>query len=336
MATLKDIAKIAGVSMTTVSRVLNYDDSLSVMDDTRERIFKAAKKLDYKKFDESRMPIFDEESVVIGISHCFSLEEELSDSYYFSLRTGIEKTCFDYKIKSKLVFKTDIDDYSDFEEVNGLIVLGRYSEVNTRKLEKLNKPIVFVDFVPKGLTSDSISVDFKRAVHKCMNYLFELGHEKIGFIGGKSYKDIYEDGYVDPRQKYYSQIMHSKKLYHEKYIKIGEFNVESGYKLGHELISEAPDLTAIFAASDPIAIGVMRAAKELGKKIPGDISIIGFDDISMADFLSPALTTIRVHTELMGRLSVMYILDQIKNDRKIPLRTSIPTELVVRETCRKL
>jgi len=337
MATLKDIAKIAEVSMATVSRVLNYDDSLSVAEDTRKRIFKAAQKLDYKKFDDSRIPDFEEDKLTIGISHCFTLEEELSDSYYFSIRTGIEKACFEYNIKSKVIFNNNnLVNIDQIDDVDGIIAIGRYSKENILKFEELGKPIVFVDSIPFNRKFDSICVDFKKPTNEILDYLFSLGHKEIAYVGGVAYRDKHADGFVDPREKYFTKRMIEENYYDERNVYIGEFNVNSGYELGKKVLKENKRITAIFAASDPIAIGITKAAKELGIKIPDEISLTGFDDISMADFISPTLTTVHVHTELMGSLSVSHLIDQIKNNRKIPIITYVPTHLILRESCRKI
>jgi len=337
MATLKDIAKIANVSMATVSRVLNYDDSLSVAEETRKRVFKAAQKLDYKKYDDSRIPDFEEDKLTIGISHCFTLEEELSDSYYFSIRTGIEKACFEHNIKSKVIFNNnDLVNMDQIEDVDGVIAIGRYSKENILKFEKLGKPIVFVDSIPFNRKFDSVCVNFKRPTNEILDYLFKLGHKKIAYIGGIAYKDKHPDGFVDPREKYFAFRMKSEGYYDQKNIYVGEYNVNSGYEIGKKVLSTNKDITAIFAASDPIAIGITKAAKELGVRIPEDISLTGFDDISMADFITPTLTTVHVHTELMGSLGVSHLIDQIKSLREIPIITYVPTKLIIRNSCIKI
>lgn len=337
MATLKDIAKIANVSMATVSRVLNYDDSLSVAESTRKRVFKAAQKLDYKKFDDSRIPDFEEDKLTIGISHCFTLEEELSDSYYFSIRTGIEKACFEHNIKSKVIFNNNnLVNIDQINDVDGIIAIGRYSKENIVKFEKLKKPIVFVDSIPFNKKFDSVCVDFKEPTNKILDYLFDLGHKNIAYIGGKSYKDEHEEGFVDPREKYFTYRMRKEGFYKKNNIFIGEFNVNSGYEIGKKVLKNNKKITAIFAASDPIAIGIAKAAKELNLKIPEDISLTGFDDISMAEFVTPTLTTVHVYTELMGSLGVSHLIDQIKNSREIPIITYVPTKMIKRNSCIKI
>jgi len=337
MATLKDIAAIAKVSVSTVSRVLNYDRTLSVSDSTRENVFKAAEELNYKKMkSKSKIEEKKKDDLLIGIIEWYSMSEELSDPYYLSIRSGIERACFEKKIQIKTLFKENGKiDTDQLEGVDSIIAIGKYSQKEVKSFSKFTQNIVFVDSSPNDYLYDSIVVDFKDAMTNVINYFIEKGHEKIAFIGGKEYVGDDQEELIDPRESSFINILSNKNLLNEDLIVNGPFDVESGYNLAKEIINKG-DFTAIFVASDSMAVGALRALNELKYKIPKDISIIGFNDISTAEYMTPPLTTVKVYTEYMGRTAVEKILSKINFDRIIPQKTVIPTELIERKSVKKL
>lgn len=337
MATLKDIAEIAQVSVTTVSRVLNYDKTLSVSDATRENVFKAAEELNYKKMkSKSYIQEKNKEELLIGIIEWYSMSEELSDPYYLSIRSGIERACFERKIQIKTIFKEDGTIQTDqLTDVDSIIAIGKYSQKEVKLFSSFTQNIVFVDSSPNDHLYDSIVIDFNDAMNNVIDYLMGKGHEEIAFIGGKEYVGDEREELIDPRESAFIDILSKKNLLNKELIVNGPFNVESGYNLAKEII-EKGDFSAIFVASDSMAVGALRALTELEYRIPEDISIVGFNDIPTAEYLTPPLTTVKVYTEYMGRTAVEKILSKINFDRIIPQKTVIPTELIERESVREL
>ncbi len=333
MATLKDIAEIANVSVSTVSRVLNYDQTLSVSDQTRENVFKAAEELNYKKLkSKSDLQKKKKEELLIGIIEWYSMSEELSDPYYLSIRSGIERACFERKIQIKTIFKEDGKIHMDhLSDVDSIIAIGKYSQNEVKMFSSFTQNIVFVDSCPNDHLYDSVVVDFYDAMENVIDYLIDKGHEAIAFLGGKEFVGDDQEELIDPRESAFINILSNKNLLNKELIVNGPFNVESGYNLAKEIVSKG-DFTAIFVASDSMAVGAIRALNELDFKIPKDISIVGFNDIPTAEYLMPPLTTVKVYTEYMGRTAVEKILSKINFDRMIPQKTVIPTELVERES----
>jgi len=336
MATIKDIAKLAEVSPATVSRVLNYDMKLSVSDKTREMVFKAARELHYEKYkknkDKAHKINKKNEDLVIGISQWYSPQQELADPYYLAIRSGIEKECYENKIKTVTIFKDENGiSTNELKSVDAIIAIGKYSENEIKVFSNLNNNLIFVDSSPNDKIYDSIVIDFRNAVRNVLDYFFSDGHTKIAYIGGKEYvgRNYYE--IKDPREIYFRQYLEERNLYNENFIRTGVFSVEDGYKLTKALVEEV-EITAIFVASDSMAVGALRALHELDIKVPEDISIIGFDDITTAEYLIPPLTTIRVHTEYMGRVAVQRIINKLMYERDIPQKIVIPTELIIRES----
>lgn len=325
MATIKEIAEIAGVSVTTVSRVLNFDDTLNVQDETKRRVFEAADRLEYQIKDKRRK----KKKLKLGLLCSYSPEEELEDTFYLSIRIAIEKKID--KEGFKKVPVTSEDEPDDVSKLDGIICLGTFSKSIVEKIRAFHKPAVFIDAVGDEELFDSIVVNLKYAVKKVMDYLTDAGHKRIAFIGGR---DIDSDGkeIVDMRMPIFSAYLKERELLREEYIKIGGFTPKNGYRMGKELLELEERPTAIFCANDSLAIGCYKAIQEAQLKVPDDISVVGFNDISMTKYLVPPLTTVHVPMDFMGEEAVNLLAERINSNREISMHVSVPAKLVVRES----
>ncbi|NBI05895.1 LacI family DNA-binding transcriptional regulator [Senegalia massiliensis] len=328
MATLNDIAKKAGVSASTVSRVLNYDETLNVPDETRKKIFEAAESLSYKV----RKKVKKNNNLTLGLYYSYSLEEELQDTYYLSIRVAIEKKLKNENINVYRIRKNDKK--IDIKDLDGIICLGFFIEEDIDKIRSFNKPAIFVDSNPDDQVFDCVIIDLWKSTKDAVEYLINLGHKNIGFIGGVDI-DIYGTKYYDLRQEAFEKISKEKDIYHGEFIQIGEYNPKSGYMLMKEIMNKEKKPTAIIIANDSMSIGAYKAANEMNINIPKDISIISFNDIPAAQYLVPPLSTIRLNTEFMGEVAVNMIKERIESKRKIPLKLTIPTKLIERESVYK-
>ena len=328
MATIKEIAEAAGVSIATVSRVLNYDETLSVQNQTRKRIFEAAEQLDYSVKKKNR-----KHKLKIGVLYSYSLEEELEDTYYLSVRVAIEKRIEDSGHKKYQI--TDKDRKDNLLSLDGIVCLGTFSQSMVDWIESFEKPIVFVDTVMDSEKFDSVAHDIKNAVNKVLNHLSDQGHERIAFIGGN---EVDSDGkeVKDKRLHTYRKYMARADILREAYIKIGRYTPKYGYLLMKELLDQKERPTAVFVANDSLAIGCYKAVSEQGLKIPDDISIVGYNDISAAKYMVPPLTTARLYMEFMGQRAVDMIEERIFSGREICVQTFIPAKLIVRESVKKI
>ncbi|SMG48921.1 LacI family DNA-binding transcriptional regulator [Paenibacillus aquistagni] len=325
MATIKDIADIANVSIATVSRVLNYDETLNVTDETRQRVFEAAEQLSYQVSNKKRR----KKKFKIGLCYSYSLEEELNDTYYLSIRVALEKKLEAEGLK---VYRIRSGDQPEqLRSIDGIICLGFFLREDIERIASYQKPVVFIDSSPDEDLFDSVVIDFHKATKKALDYLMELGHTKIGFIGGVD-TDKYGNHYYDLRQEVFEGYLKEKGLYSEGYIKIGGYNPKDGYLLLKQLLELEEKPTAVFVANDTIAVGLYKACSELGYRIPEDISIIGFNDISAAQFMVPPLTTIRLNTEFMGETAVSLLQERLMSERELSLKVTIPTQLIIRES----
>lgn len=326
MATIKDIADLANVSITTVSRVLNYDETLNVAPETRQRIFEAAEELEYvivpKKKSKTKMKV--------GLYYSYSLEEELVDTYYLSIRVALEKKLREKGIDFQKLLKEESK--KGIEKLNGIICLGNFKKDEIEIIKGYNKPCVVIDSNPDDSYFDSVVIDFYSATRKALDYLINLGHKQIGFIGGIE-TDMYGNRFKDLRQQVFERYLQEKGIFNEEFVKIGGYNPKDGYVLLREMLTSGPNRpTALFVGNDTIAIGCYKAAHELGVNIPEDLSIVGFNDVSSAQYMVPPLTTIKLYTEIMGETAVDLLLDRIETKRKVCKKVTISTNLIERES----
>ncbi|WP_101842835.1 LacI family DNA-binding transcriptional regulator [Halobacillus sp. Marseille-P3879] len=341
MTTIKEIASKSNFSNTTVSRVLNNDNTLSVAMETRQRILEVAKELGYKTLQERKKENKTPtrvESAKIGILLCHTVEEELNDAYFLSIRQGIEKECRERGITAtELVRFTSLGSEQISKDISHLIIVGR---INTQILDHITEDqdqlenIVYINHTVDSDKYDSIVIDFDKATRRALDHLLDCGYKRIGFIGGQEREHFYDSkiDFEDDRQVSFKKFMEEKSLFDPDVFYTGEFTMANGYELMKKAISKGNLPEAFFAASDAMAIGAMRALQENQYNVPKDVSIIGFNDIELAQFASPPLTTVKVQTEEMGRLGVKLMIDRLEG-REIPVKVTVPTELVIRESC---
>lgn len=336
MATIKDIAKKVGVSPATVSRVLNFDHTLSVSDEKRKTILEVAEELNYTP-PRKRKSKKNKQKITIGLIHWYTVKQELEDPYYMSIRIGIENMCYEDDIEIIKIYKPENYDFSNLRAVDGIIAIGKFSDNDIRNFRDKTDKIVFVDSSPRELEFDSIVLDFKKSVLTSLNYLYEQGHRRIGLISGIEYIGSDKHPLGERREMIFREFMMGKGLYNPKDSYIGVFLAESGYKLMKKAINSKEGLpTAFFVASDSMAIGALRALHENDLKVPEDISIIGFNDIPTAKYTVPPLTTIRVYKEFMGETAVELLLERIMKKRVISKKVIAPTELIIRKSVKSI
>ncbi|MFJ7727425.1 LacI family DNA-binding transcriptional regulator [Neobacillus sp. NPDC097160] len=327
MATIKDIAQLAGVSIATVSRVLNYDTTLSVGDETKKRIFEAAEELSYKK-----KPVRKQESGKIALLQWYTEKEELEDLYYMSIRLGVENRCRHHGIHMAKYFQDNYDELKD-DEIQGLIAIGKFSSKQVKELHSITKNIVFVDSSPDEERFDSIVIDFVKATEKVLQHFVEKGHSDIGYIGGREgFKDktsIIED----QRELVFKRYLKENGLLNEAFMYSGTFSADDGHSLMKKAIQEHGDNlpTAFFVGNDSLAVGALRALLEEGIAVPERVNIIGVNDISISKYVFPSLSTIKVYTELMGETAVDTLLERIEG-RKTAKKIFIATKLILRNS----
>lgn len=325
MATIKDIAERAGCSIATVSRVLNYDKSLSVSDEMKQKIFQVAEELDYRKKSAKKIA-----SYKIAIVNWYTDKEELEDMYYMSIRLGIESKCAELQIQ---VEKTFLNRQEISEGIDGIIAVGKFNLQQVALLREKTNNIVFVDCSPDDDLYDSVVSNFTKATENVLNHFIDKGHKNIGFIGGReTYKDVLEE-IEDPRKVMFEKLLSGKELYNAKNEYVGTFSVTDGYELMKQAIKEHGEElpTAFFLGNDAMAIGALKALHEEDIKVPERVSIIGVNDISVSKYVHPPLSTVKVYTSLMGETAVDMLVERIE-ERQIPKKVILSTKLEIRES----
>lgn len=330
-ATLADIANLANVSTSTVSRVLNFDDTLQVQARTRRKIIEAAEELSYN-FENKKV-----KQRTLGFYFSISAKIETEDVFYHDLRLEIEILLKISGINLQII--TSDDTPRTVKNINGIIALGLFMDNEELDwLEEFQKPLIFIDSNPNPDKYISVEFDLYKSTEKALTYLLDMGHTKIGFIGGDDEieNDDYLLTYTDDRENAYRNFMLKNNLLREDYIKIGDFTPEGGYSKFMSMFSQADPPTALFVANDSLVIGCYRAAYELGLRIPDDVSVIGFNDIESAKYLIPSLSTIRLDMKVMAELAVQFMYSIVKEDLNQPMRVIIPNELLIRDSVKKL
>lgn len=335
MATIREVAKKAGVSITTVSRILNNDDSFNVSKITKEKVLKVIKQLNYeRKKNKNRISQSN-----ISVIKCFDEKIENEDPYFVSLKINLENMLkkkvskvkfFDLEEIEKLIKYNEI---SNFSLTDAVIFIGETSKEKLKFFKSLNENIICVDVYDTDNITDYIKFDMRNSVEIVLNYIFKLNHKKIGLLVGRNkvVKNL-----VDFREKYFKETMVKNGLYREEYLQIGDFSMESGYIMMKEILKLEDRPTAVFCGNDSIAMGAYKAIRENKLKIPEDISIIGFNDLKLSQYSIPPLTTIKIDTKLIAQETVNSLIELLEGKRDYHKKVFLPIELIERESCQKI
>jgi len=328
--TIVDVAKAAGVSYVTVSRVAN--DQPYVKSETRNRVVKAMARLGYVANRQARS-LRGGSSNVVGL-----LVQDLITEYIGEIIRGIdielEKSKYEMflytthrgKARESEYVRTLIQGMAD----GLLLVLPRNPEMYLQTLRERQFPYVLIDHQGIERTDPAVGASNFKGGYDATKYLLELGHRRIGFITG-----MMDMGCAQDRLKGYAQaLMEHPVEYEAELVKYGDFFQPTGYALAQELLALPHPPTAIFASNDVMAFGVMDAARDCGLHIPEDISIIGFDGIPQSAHTRPPLTTVRQPLEEMGRLATQMLLANIKDRTRVVDYKELPTEIIQRESCK--
>lgn len=334
MATLKDIAKKAGVSTATVSRILNGDASINVRSETRKKVYEAAEELEYTSLMKKYSKRVNKAAPLrVLVVHCFTEQNEIEDPYYLSIRFGLEHEAKDKGMEIIKVYRQDDGfNFDHIGSIDGIIAIGELSSSEIEMMQQYHQNLVFLDHTPKISGYDAIVVDLYQSIREMIDFLMANGHKKIGYIGGR---DTFSTDEVDIRERAFVEIMNQMNELDSRYINIGDFSIESGYNLVKQHIVKDELADAYVIANDSMAIGALRAFAEKGIQVPKDVSIISINDIPTAKFTMPPLTTIKIHSEDMGRIAVRTLLDRIDSEREVAIKILVSTKLIVRESVAK-
>lgn len=288
MTTIKEIAEKVGVSSAAVSRVLNYDERISVSDETRDAIFSTAERLGYKK--RVIYPKIENVAMLFFTNN----EDELEDVFYHGVREEIIKQAKKTNIQLSIYDRNDGMDGIP-KDLNAFIAVGWLTRKEINKLYKICKKGVFIGTSPDEKLFDAVKPNMDSFVTQMVDYFIEKGHKSIGFIGGSDRNIDTEKPAMDVREWSFRQSAAYYGCLNEEYILISErFTVDDGYRMGKELLKKESLPTALCIASDTLAVGVLQALNEEGIVIPEQMAVFSINDVNIAKYLSPPLTTIHI------------------------------------------
>jgi LacI family transcriptional regulator len=337
--TIRQLARISGVSIGTVSRALNgYAD---VSPETRERVMRLARELDYTPAAAARS-LKTQRSHVIGVFlETGEGHPDLQHPFFHEVLVGLKHSIgtAGYDL---LLFASEHPGNSygshtylkraRHHDVEGAVLMGTDPEdAEVRRLVRSDLPTVGVDVEIEGPATTFVISDNADGAAKAVRYLHSLGHRRIATITG-----LLETKPGIDRLKGYRQALQATGLaYRDEYVAYGDFYVESGRRAMADLLSLDEPPTAVFAASDMMALGAIRAAGDAGYSVPADLSVIGFDDIQLADHMNPPLTTVRQDKAGLGAAAGTALMRLIDGEHDaVQPSTVIPVELVRRGSTR--
>lgn len=329
--TIKDIAKLANVSHTTVSRALN--NSPYINEETKAKIKALAKELNYVP-NYSAKSLVLLKSYVIGVFFS-SISEGTSDAFFHEIVKGVNKVM---DKEYNLVIR-GIDDYKnshpiDKRNFDGIIVVSQSKNDDKfiqTVLEKNIPTVVINRFIENEGLVNIIPNDTKGA-YDAVTHFIENNHKKIAMIEGN--KEFESNKY---RKNGYLKALYDNSIsINEKFIISGRYNMQSGYENMKKLLELKDRPTAVFCANDDIGVGAMKAISEEGLKVPDDISIIGFDDSNFCNYVTPQLTSVRKDSLTMSQYGGTNLLNIINNKEVYKEKLYIESKLVVRKSVKKL
>ncbi len=328
MVTIKDIAKAAGVSPSTVSRALN--DSPLINPRTRERIKELARKLGYERNELAR-------SLVKGRSKALGLlVADITNPFFAEITKGVGDVAHG-RGYGLILCNTDDDPRREHsyslllrrKRVDGLILTSvTLEDPNLVELARSGVPLVLVSRLCRSVDAPYVTVDNRLGARLAVEHLLELGHRRIACITGPKEIDSSRD-----RAEAFQEVLEEAGLRVPRgWVVFTDFTWEAGERAAGRLLARKRRPTAIFAANDLIALGVMVAAHKAGIPVPDGLSVVGFDDIAFASLPLIRLTTVAQPTYEMGRIAAEWLLDVIEGKRRRKLRKTLKPKLIVRAT----
>lgn len=329
---IRDVARKAGVSITTVSRALNgYDD---VSEKTKERVFKVAEELNYIP-DVNARSLGGIAPTVMALL-LSGLAEKDDSGFIFELIRSMHNVSLEHNCEFIILTTDTQNQYAnsylnlcDRRNVNGVLIAGlKDDDPYLRELVDSKIPSVLVDVMLQGRNVFSITIDNERASYEAVRYLVELGHKKIAMMNGKESAEVSRI-----RKKGYLQALRNSGISLDaSWIYDGNFIEETAYAKTKIMLEDHPDVTAIFCASDVMAIGVIEALKSFGKRVPEDISVVGFDDMPAARLAYGGITTVKQSFYEMGVMGAEALYQMIVNDQQSSEYVYAPYRLIKRKT----
>ena len=332
--TLKDIAKEAGVSISTVSRIINGNSSNAASKEMQDKIWKIARAGGYvpntsaQALKQKNMENTPHHSIACVYARA---QDAQNDAFFSALTRSIEQEALKEGYIVKYSFSAfDIHNPATQSqimnnEVDGAAILGRCDKETLKFMKNHFRKVIYTGLNPLDADYDQVICDGNAIASDAVQYLISLGHNKIGYIG-ETKNEIRYDAYCNTLKN--NHIAFDKNI-----VTNVTGSSEGGYQGARRILERSFDVTAFFCMNDITAIGAIRAIHECGYQIPKDIAIISMDDIEIAQYVSPMLTTMHIPIAEMGKMTAKILIDRIQNGHSLPLKMSLPYYLAKRESC---
>jgi len=327
MTTIKDIAREAGVSVTTVSRALNgYSD---VNEKTRAKIKDIANELNYSPNALARSLVTNK-TKTIGLLVSGMKKESIKDNFTYEILCGINDMSAEigydlifFSTNSTMQKEKSYAQLCRERKVDGVIIQGiKTDDPYLQEVIDSEIPCVLIDIPIESNSVGYVTTDNELGAKNITEYLIDLGHKNIAMINGHNQAFVSQQRFAGYRKA----LNEANIALQWEYVIDGAFDEEVAYDATLKLLNEHTEITAIVCASDLMALGVMKAAKTLGLSIPSDLSVTGYDDIILASYVSPTLTTVAQDKYLMGQKATRLLAELLEghtNERKVIVETEI-------------
>jgi DNA-binding LacI/PurR family transcriptional regulator len=335
-ATSLDVAKKAGVSRTTVSFVLNNVPGVSISDATRKKVLDTARSLNYHPNAAGRK-LVSGKSNTVGLVLCQSPEQVFADAFLPQVILGVEQAALEhgFHVMLKQVEPDDTEGYIRLineNHVDGIILSGpRQDDKEIVRLHREGVPIMLMGQLP-DTHIPFVDIDAAAGAETAVRHLIDLGHRRVALITNASLS------YTSAQQRrhgYLKALSESGMQMDENLIQEGNYTPASGFAAMQMLLENSPIPSAVFIASDVVAMGAILAIRRAGLSIPDDVAIVGFDDIPLSEYFDPPLTTIKVPAFGLGWTVSERLIRVIRNEDPGETNVFLKSELVIRESSRQ-
>jgi LacI family transcriptional regulator len=332
VVTIKDVARLAGVSISTVSRVIN--NSKPVSPEVRRRVMKVIEETGYKPNDIART-LVTKKSYLIGV-----IVTNLANSYVAEMVRGIEEVgkmynydillCSSYGDKSTELKYLQL---LNRKQVEGIIFIS--DNLNDEIKERINEykiPFIYLSRHSMEEKYPTVTIDNYLAAYEMTQYLISLGHQNIAYVADgiepSNLEKIKIDGYKNALKE---NGIDKEIIYNAK----GGKN-EDGYDIAKDILNNGKDITAVFCSHDELAIGIINYFHDNNIKVPEDISVVGYGDIKFASMLRPKLTTVKEPFYDMGAVAIRMVIKEIMGEKIKERKINLPFHIEVRNSCKKI
>jgi DNA-binding LacI/PurR family transcriptional regulator len=337
--TSQDVATRAGVSRTTVSLVLNDVQGIQIKDETRRRVIEAAEQLGYVP-EASAQALASRRVKIIGLLLTRSTHHIASDTFLTQILDGLIEVVHERGLRLLIdIIKAQHQKEAYLQlvrskRIDGVILSGpRIDDEALKLLEQEGFPTVIMGQLP-GMDGCSVDVDNCAAAQQAVTHLINLGHRRIACITNAA---LFYTAAEERLQGYRRALEAAGIAYDPELVRYGDFDPDSGYHQMADLLDRWPpgrnSFTAAFVASDVVAFGAKAAIRDKGLNVPGDIALVGFDDVPISRYTDPPLTTVRLPARELGRVAGDHLVRMINGEKLQGTRVLLDTQLLIRESC---